>query len=546
MVLRSRSFLLDVSGAAMLPVTSESKSVPRSEQALTSAAEYVRMSTDHQQYSTANQSQAIREYAARLGFRIDKTYEDSGKSGLNLDDRDALRQLIDDVQNGTAQFSSILVYDVSRWGRFQDADESAYYEYICKRAGISVRYCAEQFENDGSPVSTIVKGVKRAMAGEYSRELSVKVFAGQRRLIEMGYRQGGPAGYGLRRQLIDQNGSVKAELLRGELKSIQTDRIVLIPGPEEEIETIRFIYEAFVARGKSETEIAETLNCKGIVTDLGRPWTRATVHQILINEKYIGNNVWNRCSCKLKGRRIYNPPERWIRHDQAFEPIVDGEAFTAAQAIIAERWKRYSDDELLDLLRGLLEQHGTLSGVIIDELEFGPSSSAYRTRFGSLVRAYELIGFTPGRDYRFIEINRALRRLHPDLIASTIHGIEAIGGLVRQNTETDLLTVNDEFTASLCLVRSQETTAGSYRWKVRFDAGLHPDITVAIRMNQMNSAILDYYLLPRFEMDAERIALAENNGLALDAYRFDTLDMLFDLAARSQLLEVAYGLGSRH
>ena len=97
------------------------------------AAEYVRMSTDHQQYSTANQSQAIREYAARHGFRIEKTYEDSGKSGLNLDNRQALKQLIEDVQNGTAEFATILVYDVSRWGRFQDADESAYYEYICKR-----------------------------------------------------------------------------------------------------------------------------------------------------------------------------------------------------------------------------------------------------------------------------------------------------------------------------------------------------------------------------------------------------------------------------
>ncbi|WP_342711273.1 recombinase family protein [Bradyrhizobium sp. B124] len=530
----------------MLPVASDKKFEMPSNHGLTSAAEYVRMSTDHQQYSTANQSQAIREYAARHGFRIDKTYEDSGKSGLNLDSRDALKQLIEDVQTAAAKFSTILVYDVSRWGRFQDADESAYYEYVCKRAGISVRYCAEQFENDGSPVSTIVKGVKRAMAGEYSRELSVKVFAGQRRLIELGYRQGGPAGYGLRRQLIDQSGLAKAELVRGEYKSIQTDRIVLIPGPEEEIETIRFVYDAFVRQGKNETEIAENLNCKGISTDLNRSWTRAAVHQILINEKYIGNNVWNRCSCKLKGRRIYNPPERWIRHDQAFEPIVGEETFRAAQVIISERCKRYSDEELLDVLRGLLEQHGFLSGMIIDELEFGPSSSAYRIRFGSLIRAYELIGFTPDRDYRYIEINRALRRMYPDLITATIHGIEEIGGSVCQNPETDLLTVNDEFTTSLCVVRSQETTAGSHRWKVRFDAGLRPDITVAIRMNQMNSAILDYYLLPRFEMTADRVALAEDNGVALDAYRFDTLDMLFELAARSQLMEVSHGLGSIH
>jgi DNA invertase Pin-like site-specific DNA recombinase len=129
-------------------------------------------------------------------------------------------------------------------GRFQDADESAYYEYICKSAGISVQYCAEQFENDGSPVSTIVKGVKRAMAGEYSRELSVKVFAGQCRLIELGYRQGGPPGYGLRRSLIDQAGAAKGELSRGEHKSIQTDRVVLVPGPPEEVDTVRWVYRS--------------------------------------------------------------------------------------------------------------------------------------------------------------------------------------------------------------------------------------------------------------------------------------------------------------
>src|SRR6266700_7358503 len=153
---------------------------PRTEP--TRAAEYVRMSTEHQQYSTENQGEIIRQYAERRGMTIVRTYTDAGKSGLRIDGRDALKQLIHDVENGRADFNAILVYDVSRWARFQDADESAYYEYICRRAGIQVAYCAEQFENDGSPVSTIVKGVKRAMAGEYSRELSAQVFAGQCRL----------------------------------------------------------------------------------------------------------------------------------------------------------------------------------------------------------------------------------------------------------------------------------------------------------------------------------------------------------------------------
>src|SRR5437867_11477057 len=236
------------------------------------AAAYVRMSTEHQQYSTSNQMDVIREYAKRRELKIVKEYSDEGKSGLNIRGRDSLAQMIRDVQEGRAEFAVILVYDVSRWGRFQDADESAYYEYICRQAGVAVHYCAEQFENDGSPVSTIVKSVKRAMAGEYSRELSTKVFLGACRLIQLGFKQGGTAGFGLRRMLIDQSGERKAMLKMGEQKSIQTDRVVLVRGPEEEIRVVRWIFQAFIGEGKMESEIAATLNAQGVVTDFGREW----------------------------------------------------------------------------------------------------------------------------------------------------------------------------------------------------------------------------------------------------------------------------------
>jgi DNA invertase Pin-like site-specific DNA recombinase len=152
-------------------------------------------------------------------------------SVLESHSRSQIQRLIADVRSGSADFVAVLVYDVSRWGRFQDADESAYYEFICREAGIKVHYCAEQFENDGSLSATIIKSMKRAMAGEYSRELSAKVFTGQCRLIRLGFRQGGPAGYGLRRQLVDERREPKAILDRGEQKSLQTDRVVLTPGP---------------------------------------------------------------------------------------------------------------------------------------------------------------------------------------------------------------------------------------------------------------------------------------------------------------------------
>ena len=499
------------------------------------AAEYVRMSTEHQQYSTENQADKIREYAAHRGIEIVRTYADAGKSGLRIDGRPALQQLIKDVENGAADFQMILVYDVSRWGRFQDADESAYYEYICRRAGIHVSYCAEQFENDGSPVSTIVKGVKRAMAGEYSRELSAKVFAGQCRLIELGFRQGGPAGYGLRRVLIDQSGSMKAELARGEHKSLQTDRVILMPGPEDEIRIVNQIYRWFIDEELVESEIAVRLNGMKVHTDLDRDWTRATVHEVLTNEKYIGNNIYNRISFKLKKHRVTNTPDMWIKKEGAFDAIVPPELFYTVQGIIRARARRYTNDELIERLRNLYQHRGLLSGLIINETEGMPSTSIYAHRFGSLIRAYQTVGFTPDRDYQYLETNRFLRLLHPEIVGQTEKMIVDLGGSVLRDPATDIFQVNHEFTVSLVLARCQTHDNGRNRWKVRFDTSLAPDITVAVRLDQPNQAPLDYYLLPRLDFRQPLISLANHNAIEFESYRFDTLDYLYGMAERTRI-----------
>ncbi len=503
------------------------------------AAEYVRMSTEHQQYSTENQSDKIREYANRRGIRIVRTYADEGRSGLNIGGRPALQRLIGDVEGGKADFQVILVYDVSRWGRFQDADVSAYYEYRCRRAGIQVAYCAEQFENDGSPVSTIVKGVKRAMAGEYSRELSAKVFAGQCRLIELGYRQGGPAGYGLRRMLVDQHGMAKGGLARGEHKCLQTDRVVLMPGPPEEVRIVNLIYQWFTEEGLAEFEIASRLNNMSVRTDIGREWTRGTVHEVLTNEKYIGNNIYNRVSFKLKRHRVVNTPDMWIRKEGAFEPVVPPTVFYTAQGIIRARARRYTDDDLIERLRALYKSKGFLSGLIINETEGMPCASVYAHRFGSLIRAYETVGFTPDRDYRYLEVNRFLRRLHPDIVAQTESQIAHLGGLVWRDPATDLLDINGEFTASLVLARCQLHDGNNARWKIRFDTSLVPDITVAVRLDHANRAPLDYYLLPRLDFGQPRISLAERNPAQFECYRFDTLDYFYGMAERLRLRRAA-------
>ena len=501
--------------------------------------QYVRMSTEHQRYSTENQGLAIQEYADSHGMQIVKTYVDAGKSGLNIRGRVGLQRLLADVQLPNPGFNAVLVYDVSRWGRFPDPDEAGEYERSCKRRGIRVIYCAEPFVNDGSMSATVMVGLKRSMAAEYSRELSVKVFAGHRTLVQLGYRQGGTPGFGLRRQLVDEHHTAKAILSRGERKSIQTDRVFLVAGPADEVATVREIYRLFLEGGMPERVIASTLNRQEIKTDSGSAWTRGTVHQILTNEKYIGNNVYNRTSFKLKVQHQRNAPENWIRKDGAFTAIVPFEEFLRVQEIIANRSVHLDDARMLELLKQTLERHGALSGLVIDEEDGLPSSSAYRSRFGSLLKAYSLVGFSPKRDYAYLEINRALRRRHPDLITEMTCGIQDAGGWTQRDPDNDLLTINGEFTTSLVIARCKPLPSGSYRWHIRFDASLEPDITVVARMDVTNQSALDYYLFPSIDFSQDRLPTKEDNEFTLDAYRMATLDYFYALTGRVSLKEAA-------
>ena len=229
----------------------------------------------------------------------------------------------------------------------------------------------------------------------------------------------------------------------------------------------------------------------------------------------------------------------WVRAEGVFEPIADIAMFHMAQGIIRERARRFSDEDMLARLKDVLQRHGYLSGLLIDESENLPSSGAYRHRFGSLIRAYSLIGFSPSRDYRYIEVNRYLRQRHSNIMTEVIEGVEKLDAKVLLDPMTELLHINEEFTASVVIARHFLTSTGSSRWKLRFDAGLRPDVTIGVRMDSSNANILDYYLLPLIDFSRSSVRLAENNGLALDAYRFDSLHYFFAMAERYPLQRVA-------
>jgi DNA invertase Pin-like site-specific DNA recombinase len=500
------------------------------------AAQYVRMSTYQQKYSIENQAAAIAAYASERKIEIVKTYVDKGRSGLRINSRKDLQKLIGDVQERKADFDVILVYDVSRWGRFQDVDESAYYEFICKKAGIQVLYCAEQFENDGSFVSAIMKNIRRVAAGDYSRDLSARVFAGSCRIITLGFKTGGTPGYGLQRVLVDQFGTERCVLKPGDRKSLHSDRVVLRPGPPKAVKIVQQAFRWFVLERKSELEIARELNQRKIFNEFGRPWRMLAIRRLLTDEKYLGNYVYNRRSGKLKTPRKPNPEDAWVRCNNAFDAIVDPAIFAAAGKIIAGRprrtlrvWK--SDRRMLALLKTRLQQQGRLTARIIDSSPELPCTMTYIYRFGTLRRAYELIDYHPDT-LRCYESRRAVRastrRLADELVRLLQHATVSAAF----DLDSSRLTIAPGFSVSILIVRCQCLSTGALRWPVRRRLDRGSTMVLVARMQQDNAFVLDYHLIPRELLPRGSITFRRTARGQLDRYRQASLNAAVDVILR--------------
>ncbi|EJP4333732.1 recombinase family protein, partial [Escherichia coli] len=284
--------------------------------------------------------------------------------------------------------------------------------------------------------------------------------------------------------------------------------------------------------------IAERLNEQNIPAENGTLWTRAKIHQILTNEKYIGNNIYNKTSSKLKSRLVKNPKHEWVRCDKAYKPIISKKKYNKAQEIIQLRSIHLTNEDLLEKLKQKLESNGKLSGFIIDEDDTGPSSSVYRTRFGGLLRAYTLIGYKPEHDYSHLKINEALRSFYSEIIE------DFKGEILKSNCHIDeykyapMLYINDEFLISVLVTKCIHMKSGKLRWKVRFDNSQKADITIVIRMNSQNISPLDFYIIPKIENEYNKMCMTETNNIRLDLYRFDNLDKLLQIITRMKVREL--------
>ena len=466
------------------------------------AAQYLRMSTEHQQYSLENQATAIQKYAESHSFEIVRTYSDSAKSGLILRRRTGLQQLLQDVVSGTASYRAILVYDVSRWGRFQDTDESAHYEFLCKSAGVPVHYCAETFANDNSLTSLIMKALKRTMAGEYSRDLGIRVFEGQKRLTLLGFKQGGVAGFGLRRMLVSASGVAKQELALRERKCIATDRVILVPGPPSEIQTVKEIYRMLISEKRSLCSIARKLNANCVPRPGHAKWDHSAIRDILTNPKYIGYAVIGRTSGKLYAPRVKVPKSEWIMKPGAFEAIIDDDTFAKAQKAYSRHTFSATEADLLDDLRALLALQGRLSLNLIKHSPDIASPSTYRNRFGSLRNSYKLVGYTtPGQ---FDRVDQRIRTIsiREGLTAQIAQAFPKVVSIIRPSGRwRSCLRLSTGVIVSVLVARSERVWKGTIRWLVNPIRRERKFITLLTRLDTTNCSILDMFVLQSIDRE---------------------------------------------
>ena len=458
------------------------------------AVEYLRMSTEEQQYSLKHQSEAIETYAARHGFDIVQSYSDAGKSGVVLKDRPGLIRLLRDVMQGKG-YRAVLVYDVSRWGRFQDCDEAAHYEFICKDAGAPVHYCAEDFTNDDSLSSSIFKALKRSMAAEYSREMGERCVAAMQKLVQLGYKGGGVPGYGLRRLMISADGQKKKILRTGEIKGVRTDRVILIPGPAEEVQWVREMYRLLIEENRSPYYITRELNRLGVNCSQGK-WRVERVCRILTDPKYAGYNVWKRTTGRLGKRRVAVPRANWVVKPGVFEAIIPPRTFDQAQRVLCEQRRCFSNEELLESLRTLLRTNGMLTYESVKKCPAVASLTTFIERFGTLRHAFELAGNSYSWTIACREHDLEVKRFRDELLAQLI-------GLFPR--ELSYSRCNSGDSAALCLdgnikisvlVCPATRHGGQVTWIVDSQYSERKNLTLLARLTADNSGFRDFYILP--------------------------------------------------
>lgn len=475
-------------------------------------AYYRHSARDRQENSVAIQQELVQKWAKDNGVDIIHEFADRGKSGLTAEGRDEFNDMMDEWVKKRSDFDFVLCLDVSRWGRFQDIDLSATYSAECKKHGKQVIYTTLGMPRPDDPLYPVYVQFERFRAAQYSKELSAKVFHGCVKIAQQGYWAGGKAPYGFDRLLLDEQRNRLHILTLHQKKSIQNQRVTLTLGPEEQVATVRRIFDEFIDVGHTMQEIADRLNGEGSRSAMGGLWNRGKIRRILTNIMYAGTLVYNKTTSKLKTPTRRNPVDQWVRTAGAIDPLVDQVIFDRAQAIMAELRQRYSPEIMLQHLSRLHREHGFLRPSLLAADEVAPSASTYQTRFRSLDAAYQQL---------FREAAGTVRAEVEALLRGVVEQVEAYD---------DFLVVNGKFTV---LIQPSVPVPFGYSqyWYFRPDVRGVIDITLGVPVSSSEGPqILGYVALPRLLVKEQGLRVFCSSETRLGLYGHTGLDFIHQLA----------------
>ena len=276
---------------------------------------YLRRSTDMQDQSLDDQLAVINAYADREGHEIIRIFTDDAISGTTSEKRPAFQEMTALAQQPGCGFEAILVYDVSRFGRF-DPDEAGHWRYLLRQNGVQIIYVADNL--NGDETDDIILPIKQYQAEEYSRKLARDTLRGLRSRASKGCDAGRPVPYGYDKMIVDASGEVVCivrtladgdknvydgsrkppkRLAPGQRHAKQHDETAtLVPGDPERVAVVRRIFDLYANEDRGQRTITDILNAQGVPGPRGGAWAVSTVMHIIKNPVYYGAMVWNRRS----------------------------------------------------------------------------------------------------------------------------------------------------------------------------------------------------------------------------------------------------------
>lgn len=339
-------------------------------------AYYRHSAEDKQENSVPIQREHFQKFSAIHNIEIIHEEADEGETGLTSD-RPGFENLLKFVSDPDApQFDYVFVYDVTRWGRWQNLNAPAHYEFLFEEKGKKVIYVARGFPKEGQElISHLQTSIERYMAADYSRQLSEKVFYGCVKVSQQGYSAGGLPAYGMSRLLLDSSKKPIKKLKKGEWKSISNERVTFTPAADETTAAVQEMFTLLVEKWGSPKSIAEALNAKGIPTAQGKQWKSSGVLRVLTNEVYTGTRIYNKTWGRLKQKQRKNPRNEWVIQRDAFPHVVTADLFKDAQEhlywLMPSKWRKGAHA----IRRAALNLQGEIAtlllkkGLTVDEID---------------------------------------------------------------------------------------------------------------------------------------------------------------------------------